>query len=204
MPTNSAATDEVTILREIVKNLENELLSTRQVLASNEQMLVSTAQVLASTEKALASRESTLAATEKRCASAERKISLLLEQLYLLRHRVFGASAEDASPQGRLFNEAEVVADADVADTAGHEADASPVDESAASPRRRAGRRPLPPHLPRVDIYHTLPEAERRCACGCVQQEIGTDISEQLDIVPAQICVLRKRSKTYIYSTGRR
>ena len=38
---------------------------------------------------------------------------------------------------------------------------------------------------------HDVPEMERTCACGTPMVEIGQDISEQLDIVPMQVRVLR-------------
>jgi transposase len=49
----------------------------------------------------------------------------------------------------------------------------------------------LPDYLPRVRIEHALPESEKTCACGCGLTRIGEDTSEQLDIVPAQVRVLR-------------
>ena len=53
-------------------------------------------------------------------------------------------------------------------------------------------RTPLPEHLPRIDIEHPLPESERVCPHHEVALErFGEVTSEQLDIVPAQIRVLR-------------
>jgi len=45
----------------------------------------------------------------------------------------------------------------------------------------------LPQELPRVDIIHDLPEEQRRCIEGHELKEIGTEISEQLDIIPANV-----------------
>jgi transposase len=48
-----------------------------------------------------------------------------------------------------------------------------------------------------ANIIHAIPEAERLCSCGTPMIEIGEDVSEQLDIVPMQIRVLRHIRKRY-------
>ena len=61
----------------------------------------------------------------------------------------------------------------------------------------RGKRKPLPVELPRIEVIHDVPEAERICACGTPMVEIGQDVSEQLDIVPMQVRVLRHVRKRY-------
>jgi transposase len=57
-------------------------------------------------------------------------------------------------------------------------------------PRQRAGRQPLPPHLPRTDIVHPLASCD--CgACGNAMVKIGEDITEKLHVVPTQFSVER-------------
>ncbi len=56
--------------------------------------------------------------------------------------------------------------------------------------RKKGGRKPLPAELPREQIIHDLPEAEKTCACGHALHKIGEDKSEQLEFVPAQVKVL--------------
>jgi len=64
-------------------------------------------------------------------------------------------------------------------------------------------RSPLPDHLPRVDVIHELPESERRCDHdGRLLSEIDEVISEQLDIIPAKIQVLRHIRKKYACDCG--
>jgi len=64
--------------------------------------------------------------------------------------------------------------------------------------RSRGGRRPLPPELPRVEVIHQLDEADCACKqCASTMTPIGQKISEQLDIVPAQIRVVRHVRQTY-------
>ena len=42
-----------------------------------------------------------------------------------------------------------------------------------------------------------LPEQERKCECGCQLSEIGEDISEQLEIIPAKLSVIEHVRKKY-------
>lgn len=123
------------------------------------------------------------------------KISYMIEQMTLSRHRQFGASSE----QGRLFDEAEALA-ADTTEAQDTVAlPPAPVASSSAAPavKARGKRAPLPAELPRIDVLHEVPEAERTCPCGTPMIEIGQEISEQLDIVPMQIRVKRHIRKRY-------
>ena len=117
-------------------------------------------------------------------AQHERQISILLEQIRHLRQLVFGRRSEklpadSTTVQLPLFDlpEPEHIEPAKV--------------EIEPHSRRKPGRKPLPPELPRLEIMHDLPEDEKTCACGCELSRIGEEVSEQLDIVPARIQVLR-------------
>ena len=117
-------------------------------------------------------------------ARHERQTSILLEQIRHLRQLLFGRRSErlpvdSTSVQLPLFDlpEPEHIEPAKVA-VESHD-------------RKKPGRKPLPPELPRVEIIHDLPEAEKVCACGCTLSRIGEEVSEQLDIIPARIQVLR-------------
>ena len=124
----------------------------------------------------------------------------LIEQFILARHRHFGVSSEHISGQGRLFDEVEVLAadTSEAQDTAPIPPE-TPVSSDAAKPeaKARGKRAPLPPELPRVEIVHEVPESERTCPCGTPMVVIGQQISEQFDIVPMQIRVLRHVRNTY-------
>ncbi len=112
------------------------------------------------------------------------EVAQLKEQIRLLLHQKFGRSAEAAPGQGELFDEAEAEVQAE-----------QPVTDSIAVTthrRKRGGRRPLPEQLARIDIVCELDEAERCCPKdGTELVEIGEDVSEQLDYIPAQAVVLR-------------
>lgn len=132
------------------------------------------------------------------------KVLSLQEQLNLALARRYAASSEKLSPdQIRLFDEAEV--DGVTASDGAPEDDGENEDTVLipAHRRKKGGRKPLPDNLPRVDIVHELPEDQRHCPHdGQVLTEINQVISEQLDIIPAQIRVLRHIRKQYACSCG--
>ena len=64
--------------------------------------------------------------------------------------------------------------------------------------RKKGGRKPLPATLPRIDVIHDLPEEEKVCAHdGERLVSIGGVVSEQLDIIPAKVQVIRHIRKKY-------
>lgn len=120
------------------------------------------------------------------------RVGFLEEENALLRQRLFGRKSEQtvdpATPQLALFNEAESVVE--------------PIDEGAeeeavAPTQRRGKRKPLPADLPRIEVIHELSEHELTCACGCRKHAIGEEVSEQLEIVPMQIRVIKHVRKVY-------
>lgn len=128
----------------------------------------------------------------------------MLEQATLARQRMFGASSEQTSAQSRLFDEAEALAQSstDAQDTApiapeGTQGASTAAAAQPAAKRARGKRAPLAAGLPRVDVLHDVPEADRTCPCGTLMVLIGQDISEQLDIVPMQVRVIRNIRNKY-------
>ena len=128
------------------------------------------------------------------------QVLLLQEKLNLALAQRYAARSEQYSPdQIRLFNEAEVDVPEDVvADT-----DTTSVTIAAHTRQQKRGRQPLPDHLPRLEVIHDLPEAERYCDHdGNSLRRIGEVISEQLDIVPATIRVIRHIRRQYACDCG--
>jgi transposase len=120
---------------------------------------------------------------------------ILREQVRLLKAQLFGRKTEKHSPdmddgQALLFNEAEAFS----SDKKGVKEEV----EIKAYKRKKRGRRPLPEDLPRVDVIHDLSEEEKICACGCIKSRIGEEISEQLDMIPAKIQVIRNIRYKYV------
>ena len=141
--------------------------------------------VIALRDEAITERDATI---ERLTRHAE----LLQEQLNLAIARRYSARSEKGpSPQMGLFDEAEAEVEAERAALEAEEAPA--VERVVAGHIRKARgyRKPLPEALPRVDILHELPEDERQGPDGQPMRVIGEEVSEQLDIVPATIRVLR-------------
>ena len=122
------------------------------------------------------------------------RIETLEQRLALALQARFGSRSEslmDAN-QINLFDEADIEPEALT------EIEAAELGITVASfTRKKAGRKPLPAHLPREEILYDLPEEQKHCACGCKLTEIGADKSEQLDIIPAQVKVLVHVRKKY-------
>lgn len=114
----------------------------------------------------------------------EQQISILLEQIRMLRLALFGKKSEKL-PAGSTMMQIPLF---DLPEPEDIEP-AKVVIESHS--RKKPGRRPLPAELPRVEILHDLADEEKICACGCELSRIGEEATEQLDIVPARIQVLR-------------
>lgn len=98
----------------------------------------------------------------------------MMEQFILARHRMFGSSSEQSAGQGRLFDEAEVLA---ANSTSSQDVAPLPAaingDGKASTKPARGKRGPLPAELKRVDVVHDVPAAERTCPCGTPMVEIG-------------------------------
>src|SRR5215218_10532138 len=123
-------------------------------------------------------------------AESERLRQIIKE---LQRHR-FGRRAERL-PEDQLLlglEEAEQVEAASLA-----EADESrPADRAARAAKRRTNRGMLPAHLPRVESIVDLESTICPCCSGTLHR-IGEDVSERLDIVPAQFRVVVVRRPKY-------
>ncbi|TXR38198.1 transposase, partial [Ectopseudomonas mendocina] len=137
-----------------------------------------------------------LSSAQKLAKDKDGQIEHLREQNALLIQRLFGRKSEQTadpdSPQLEIFNEAESLTEA------APETTAEEIEEDVVAPvKRRGKRKPLPAELPRVEVIHELPEHELTCACGACKQVIGEETSEQLEIIPMQVRVIRHIRKTY-------
>lgn len=135
---------------------------------------------------------------ELRMTQAER--DLLKERLNQFKRQLFAAKSEASSQQQRdmFFNEAESLGAQ--AQPAQEEAQAEDdgIEVAAHQRKKKAGRRPLDAALPREVIRHELPEDQRVCPHdGAELREIGVEASEQLDIIPQQVRVIRHERVKY-------
>jgi transposase len=122
--------------------------------------------------------------------------NILREQVRLLRSQLYGSKTEKKlrdkdDGQALLFNEAEACISEE-------EEQASEEIKVPAHTRKKRGRRPLPEDLPRVDVIHDLSDKEKVCGCGCTKDRIGEEVSEQLEIIPAKVQVIRNIRYKYV------
>ena len=129
--------------------------------------------------------------------------SLTLEVATLRRIRYSNKSEALAPLQRELFedswNEDVSAVDAEFEQVT----DEAPCPTLAKPKRPRAGRQPLPAHLPRIEHRHE-PDS---CQCGQCGQDlvkIGEDITEQLDVEPAKFFVHRHIRPQYACKTCER
>ena len=108
------------------------------------------------------------------------------------RHR-FGRRAESL-PEDQLLLGLE---EAEQVEAAGHATEESaPAVKAERTARRRANRGALPAHLPRVERVVDVESTVCPCCSGSLHW-IGEDVSERLDVVPAQVRVIVIRRPRY-------
>jgi transposase len=132
---------------------------------------------------------------ELRITRTER--DLLKEQLNKFKRQLFAASSEVSGQHQKdmFFNEAESLGAQ--AEPAAEETGDDKIDVPAHK-RVKRGRKPLDPALPREVVRHELPEDERVCPHdGAALREIGVVTSEQFDIIPQQVRVIRHERVKY-------
>jgi transposase len=109
----------------------------------------------------------------------------LMDYLRLAKQNRFGSKSEKVSDHeatlmlpgiGQIFDEASVV-----------------VEPKKPAKKRPAqgGRKPLPDHLPREKVTHDIQEHEKVCPCGNALHCIGKEESEQLEVIPARVKVIK-------------
>lgn len=140
--------------------------------------------------------------SQKEVETRELKIQALTLELAHLRRIRFGRSNESLplfQSQPDLFEETVQM------DTAAVTAEIEQLDSSAKRsenkpPRLRAGRQPLPDHLPRIEHRHE-PQSCQCSQCGRDLIKISEDITEQLDVDPARFFVHRHIRPQYACKT---
>jgi transposase len=134
-----------------------------------------------------------LMATLRKHRQDNRQLHDRLDQLL---RRLYGPRAERYDPN-QLLLFADLLAPAEPAPTPAP----SPAPAAASAPKDKKpghGRKPLPKNLRRERIEYTLSAAERLCpCCGELRQEIGVDVSSQLDFQPASLFVVEHAEHSY-------
>jgi transposase len=171
------------------------IVQMRQLLEQQEGQLAERDQALAERDHQIAERQALLERKDRELALREAKLEKVNFELARLKRWKYGARTEAMSAeQRRLFEE--TLAE----DEASLQAQLQRLREEAASegsatpkaPSRRPRREALPSHLRRVEHRHE--PQDTACptpGCGRPMTRIGEDVSERLDIVPAEFFVHR-------------
>jgi transposase len=120
------------------------------------------------------------------------KIERITQELERLKAWRFAArTVRMNAEQGQLFEEMLAAEQASLEPQleAPQVPDSAQRESAAVEPRRQPKRQSLPEHLQRVEYLHE-PESTT-CNCGQPMVRVGEDVSENLDIVPAQFIVHR-------------
>ena len=148
-------------------------------------------------QAAFAAQQAALSGEQAARARLEAEVGALTEQKQRLEHLVrefrqalYGKRSEklDADARQLAFEDLETaLAEVEEAKARSTERSAPPVAPSGPTARRNLGR--LPQELPRLE--QVIEPTSLACPCGCgAMARIGEDVTERLDIVPAQFRVI--------------
>ena len=138
-----------------------------------------------------------LARTQAALAESEEARQRLETIVVDMRREKFGAKSEKSRPDQFHLPLEDVEIAQGVLDAAQEKAAALIKGKSDGAPRpSNRNRGQLPAHLPRVE--RIIEPKSTLCPCGCGEMaKIGEDVSERLDVIPAQLRVLVTRRPKY-------
>lgn len=138
----------------------------------------------------LEAKDEHIARREREIKFKDAKIERITFELARLKAWKFGAKTEAMSAQQRqMFEETLAEDEADLQTQLQALQDPQDEAKAQATPKRRPRREPLPEQLRRIEHRHE-PQTTT-CGCGQAMVRIGEDVSERLDIVPAEFIVHR-------------
>ena len=147
--------------------------------------------LLTERDDAIAIHEQSIAKHEQTVSEYSNEISQLREYVRLLKSQRFGPKSErSGSSQLGFFNEAETTLD-EQDQGVGEESEGDSIEVPAHTRRKRGGRRPLPDHLPRVEVLRDLDESEKVCPNDMEHtlSRIGEEKAERIVYRPAELFV---------------
>ena len=163
-------------------------------LAAKDEQLVAQEQQLSAKDDELATKDKLIAQRDQELKLKEAKLEKVTFELGRLKAWKFGARTEAMNAeQRRLFEETLAEDEASLLEQLRRlQGELPPQGDAPKSAPRKPRRQALPEHLRRVEHRHE-PEDTTCPTPGCGQQmaRVGEDISEKLDIVPAEFFVHR-------------
>lgn len=129
--------------------------------------------------------QSAFTSLQNELKNAQLKIQAITLELAHHKRAKFGIKSESLPPQQRELFESDWQAD-----KAELESAVDALQPQVRAARSKAGRQPLPDHLPRIEHRHK-PERCDCAQCGTVLTLVREEITEQLDVEPARFFVHR-------------
>jgi len=148
-------------------------------------------------DKQLKKKDKQIHVKDKKIKSKAERIKLLEERIkYLLACRYIASSEKfriKQNDKNETFDEEETSSESNGLDQANAIKNNNKKENSSAvQPKRiRGNRKPLPSYLKRVEVEHKLSEEELIGPNGEKYEKIGEIISEQLEVIPAQLFVIK-------------
>lgn len=152
--------------------------------------------LLSEKDSVIAEKESVISNKEQSLQAKEKRIRILEEYILSLQQKHFGRSSEkqDVVQNELVFTEAEAMAEVEPP----VQADAFSDDAIVVAEHKRKKRVSIPKELPRLEVIHDLPDAQKICPHdGTALKQIGFESHEQLDIIPAKVQVLHHKRLKY-------
>jgi transposase len=183
-------------------SLPNDVEQLKAIIAQDRSVMAQKDAVLVQRDLVLAQREAVISSLEESLELKSRKLALVEQQLARLLRKQYGPQRERIDPNQLTLFTAEELGEL-IRELEQNQADSVSLDDGSDDPvaPRKAkghGRRPLPAELPRETIVHELSEEDRICpCCGRTRAEIGREVSEQLEFIPARLKVLRHERVRY-------
>ena len=167
------------------------MISAQQLVSLDPQIQQLLQNLLAEHDAQLRVKDALIAQREHEAAFKQAVIDKLTHEMAVLKRMKFAATSErfasTLAPEQRSLLEETL--DTDLAELE-QEINKLGLDTKGADgEKKKAKRKPLPPHLPRRDVNHE--PASTTCGCGCQMQRIGEDVSEKLDYQPGVFSVER-------------
>ena len=169
-------------------------LQVQAMIERLQQRIAQQGEELAHQQQQLGDKTLELSRKEREIAWRDARLEKIQFELARLKRWQFGAKSEAMNAEQRaLFAETMLEDEADLkARLAKLQGQIKPMPPAPKPPARKPRRQALPEHLPREEHHHE--PSDTHCpndGCGRPMQRVGEDVSEKLDIVPAQFFVHR-------------
>lgn len=146
-------------------------------------------------EAEIAGLPENLAAAHQLIGKLQHENKWLRHRLDVLSRRLFGKKTEQLTPDQLTLAYEQL--DSEIDEVRPPEEPDSVETTPAEKARPRRGRRAIPKSIRRIDVVIDIPEEEKTCAdCGVTREQIGEDVSEKYDYIPAElVCQASHRLK---------